>query len=113
MPLSNHAADVFRQPGLVEALWNTLKVAIGSQVISLPIAVAISWILARTDIPFRGALEFGFWILFFLPSLGVVTGWLLFFDSTYGLANSWLIEAGPTDGPIFNMYSYWASSLLT
>src|SRR5690606_12992112 len=61
----------------------------------------------RTDIPGRSALEFGFWILFFLPALGVVNGWLLFFDSTYGLANTALVSLGLVDDAPFDMYSYW------
>lgn len=100
-------ADALRQPGLLEALWNTLKVAAGVQIIGMPVAVGISWLLARTDIPGRGVFEFGFWILFFLPALGVVNGWLLFFDPTYGLANSFLLRWGLVEAAPFDMYSYW------
>ena len=34
------------------------------QAITLPSAVAIAWLLARTDLPGRNGLEFGFWVAF-------------------------------------------------
>jgi iron(III) transport system permease protein len=97
----------FAEPGLVTSIWNTFKVVGATQVIALPLAIGIAWFLARTDLPFGRALEFGFWILFFLPSLGVTTGWLLFFDKSYGLANRWLLELGLVSAPPFDMYSFW------
>jgi iron(III) transport system permease protein len=75
-----HLARRFREPGLVQSIFNTGKVVVVTTAISFPIAVLISWVLARTDIPGSQWLEFGFWILFFLPALGTTTGWLLLFD---------------------------------
>jgi iron(III) transport system permease protein len=95
------------EPGLVVSIWNTAKVVFATQAIALPLAIVIAWFLARTDVPFGRALEFGFWILFFLPSLGVTTGWLLFFDSSYGLMNRWLIALGIVETAPFDMYSFW------
>jgi len=95
------------EPGLVTSIINTLEVVAVTQLISMPIAVGIAWLLARTDVPFSRALEFGFWILFFLPALGVTTGWLLFFDSSYGLVNKWLMDLGIVTTAPFDMYSFW------
>jgi iron(III) transport system permease protein len=78
-----------------------------TQGIALPCAILISWTLARTDVPLGRSIEFGFWILFFLPSLGVTTGWLLLFDPGYGLANRWLVELGVAETAPFDMYSFW------
>jgi iron(III) transport system permease protein len=100
-------SKAFQDRDVLVSVWNTLKVQFATQGISLPAAVAIAWVLARTDVPFKRWLEFGFWILFFLPALGVTTGWLLFFDPNYGLVNKWLQDFGLASGPTFNMYSYW------
>lgn len=97
----------FLQPGMLQSVLNTVKVVSAVQLIALPIAVGIAWLLARTNVPFSRSIEFGFWILFFLPSLGITTGWLLLFDSDYGLANRWLIASGIINSAIFNMYSFW------
>jgi len=96
----------FSGPGMVEAINNTLKVVAWTQGTSLPIAIFIAWILARTNIPFSRWIEFGFWVLFFLPSLGVTTGWLLLFDPDYGLVNKWLVGLGLFETSPFSLYSF-------
>jgi iron(III) transport system permease protein len=99
--------EAFREPGMLTSILNTVKVVSATQAIGLPAAIVIAWFLARTNVPFSRWLEFGFWILYFLPSLAVTTGWLLFFDKDYGLVNRWLLASGLVDSPPFDMYSYW------
>ena len=99
--------NAFQEPGMVTSIVNTFKVVAANQAIALPIAIGIAWFLARTNVPYAKLLEFGFWILFFLPALGVTTGWLLFFDPDFGLINRWLEELGLASGPTFNLYSFW------
>ncbi|MDB5795468.1 MAG: ABC-type Fe3+ transport system permease component [Noviherbaspirillum sp.] len=97
----------FNQPGIGAALWNTVKVVVTVQAISLPIAIGIAWLLGRTDVPFGRWLEFGFWISFLLPALVTTTGWLLLLDAKYGLINTYLVNAGLFETAPFNMYSFW------
>lgn len=97
----------FADPDVATAVLNTLKVQGATQGISLPVAIPIAWLLARTDLPYARWLEFGFWILFFLPALGVTQGWLLLFDPNYGLANKWLMDRGVADSAPFDLYSFW------
>ena len=59
------------EPGLRAALANTFKVTVVRQLLSLPLAVLIAWVLARTDLPGRGWIEFAFWAAFFLPSFKI------------------------------------------
>lgn len=96
----------FAEPGLLQSIINTGKVVGVTTAISFPLAILISWLLARTDIPGSQWLEFGFWILFFLPALGTTTGWLLLFDPSYGLVNRFLVGIGLFHQPPFNMYSF-------
>ena len=95
------------EPGLRTALWNTFTVTFVRQMLSLPLAVLIAWLLARTDLPGRSWIEFAFWAAFFLPSFTVTLSWILLLDPEYGLVNS-LIAAlpGVGRGP-FNIYSFW------
>jgi len=97
----------FGDAGMVQAIINTFKVVGANQMIALPSAILIAWTLARTNIPYGRWIEFGFWIMYFLPSLGVTTGWLLVFDPNYGLANRWLVGSGIVSEPPFNLYSFW------
>ena len=59
--------EAFSEYGIWRSLWNSVKIGIVLQVIALPLGIFISWLLARTNILFPNALEFGFWISFFLP----------------------------------------------
>ncbi len=96
----------FTQPGLTQSILNTLGVVALTEAIAFPLATLIAWILARTDIPGSSWLEFGFWLLFFLPALGTTTGWLIFFDPNYGLANKAVTDLHLAATGPFNMYSY-------
>lgn len=97
----------FAEPGMLDSVRNTIYVVVAVQCIALPIAILVSWTLARTDIPFARVFEFCFWIMFFLPSMGVLTGWLLLFDPDFGLVNTWLSDHGLGSLAIFNLYSFW------
>ncbi|HEY2596261.1 MAG TPA: iron ABC transporter permease, partial [Chloroflexota bacterium] len=95
------------EPLLRSSLVNTLSLTAVKQVITMPLAIAVAWLLARTDLPGRHWLEFGFWVAFFLPPLTVTQSWMLLADGHYGLINQ-LIAAvsGARQGP-FNIYSFW------
>ena len=97
----------FSDPSILEALWNTISLAVVRQSIALVIGVLLSWLIARTDLPWKKALEFMFWISFFLPPLPVTLGWILLLDGKFGLVNQWLETLPFVSGPIFNIYSYW------
>ena len=96
------------EPGLRAALVNTLAVTFVRQLVSLPLAVLVAWLLARTDLPGRQWIEFAFWAAFFLPTLTVTLSWILLLDPEYGLVNVWLawLPGLGGKGP-FNIYSFW------
>ena len=99
--------SVLREPSLAGTLGTTITLAVTRQAISLAIGLPIAWLLARTDLPGRRWLEFGFWIAVFLPSLTVLVGWILLLDGYRGLVNK-LIEAvfGVERGPV-DVFSAW------
>lgn len=94
-------------PGILEAAYNSFSLAITRQLIAVVIGIFIAWLLARTDIPMRGGLEFMFWLAFFLPALPVTLGWILLLDSKYGLLNQLLLKLPFIHDPPFDIYSYW------
>src|SRR5437870_10009313 len=97
----------FDEPGLRTALLNTLKVTVVRQLLSLPLAVLIAWLLARTNLPGRHWLEFAFWAAFFLPALTVTLSWILLLDPDYGLLNTWIAKLPFVRKGPFNIYSFW------
>jgi iron(III) transport system permease protein len=99
------------EPALRSSLWNTLAVTVVRQLITLPLAIGVAWLLARTDLPGRRWIEFAFWAAFFLPPLTVTLSWILLLDPEYGLINTTLaalpgLGGGAAKGP-FNIYSFW------
>jgi iron(III) transport system permease protein len=97
----------FSTPGIVKAMTNTFTLAITRQAIALLIGAFFAWLVARTDIPMKGTLEFFFWLSFFLPALPETMGWILLLDPKYGLLNQGLINLGIVGQPLFNIYSFW------
>ena len=98
--------EAFSEPGIWRSLWNSVKIGIVLQVVALPMGIFISWLLARTNILFGNALEFGFWISFFLPGLATTFGWMLLLDPSTGLINSWLRDLPFLSGLNFDIYSF-------
>ena len=97
----------FGEPGLRGALWNTFTVTFVRQILSLPLAVFIAWLLARTDLPGRSWIEFAFWAAFFLPSFTVTLSWILLLDPEYGLINTALAALPFVGKGPFNICSFW------
>jgi iron(III) transport system permease protein len=88
----------FTTPGIVMAMTNTFRLAITRQAIALLVGAFFAWLIARTDMPMKGTLEFLFWLSFFLPALPETMGWIL---------NQALIGLGTIKEPLFNIYSFW------
>ncbi len=99
--------QALRSRSIVDALINTFKLTLARQVIALFLGTFLAWLLARTDIPMKGTLEFFFWLSFFLPALPETMGWILLLDPKYGLFNQWLVNLGIFAAPPFNIYSFW------
>jgi iron(III) transport system permease protein len=97
----------FTTPGITKAMTNTFALAITRQAIALLIGAFFAWLIARTDLPMKGLLEFLFWLSFFLPALPETMGWILLLDPKYGLLNQGLIGLGIVNQSLFNIYSFW------
>jgi iron(III) transport system permease protein len=95
----------FNEPGILKAFLNTLMVTGVVQGISIPIAIVIAWLIARTDMPGAQLAEVLFWITFFIPTLAVTSGWILVWDPKFGLANQFLKGIGLFHDAPANIYS--------
>jgi iron(III) transport system permease protein len=95
---------VLTENSLRLAVGNTVLLILARQVVALPLAVLMAWIIARTDLPGRNWFEFAFWLSFFLPTLTVTLSWILLLSPQYGLINQVLKPLGI--GPL-NIFSFW------
>src|SRR5581483_2168446 len=102
--------DAWSDAGVLDALRNTLVLALCYQLISFPIAALLALLLARTNLPAGRFFEFLFWLSFFIPALSTTLGWILLADPHTGLLNSWLggiLHTPAGASGIFNVYSFW------
>jgi iron(III) transport system permease protein len=114
---------VMAQPEVWKILWTTVWLSTVRAVLALALAVVLSWIIARTDCPFRDRLEFLLILSFFFPLLGKVLGWALLLSPQKGYLNQLLRQlpffegdSGPLDifsygGLIFVSVTGWATLL--
>ncbi|MBI2756856.1 MAG: iron ABC transporter permease [Chloroflexi bacterium] len=94
----------FSDRSIINAFTNTLALSTVRQGIALVVGVILAWLVARTDLPGKGLLEFVFWVAFFLPPLPIAMGWILLLDERFGLINQWIsaiFGASP-----FSIYSF-------
>src|SRR5262245_26902073 len=95
----------FSEPGIANAFLNTLIVTALVQGISIPIAILIAWVIARTDMPGARLAELLFWVTFFIPTLAVTSGWILVWDPKFRLGNQLLMRTVIFTSTPFSIYS--------
>lgn len=87
-------------------LYNSIVIAVGSTAVALLFGVGLAWIVARTNVPFRGTLEQLIVIPFYLTPLMGAVGWALLASPNEGGAlNALLMAWSIADAPVFNIYT--------
>ena len=97
--------DGLNEPRLLGSLWNSIMIWALVVGISFPVAVLISWTLARTKIPFSHGLEFMFWVSFMMPSIATTIGWIMLADPDIGFVNTLVAKLPFFDRGPFNIFS--------
>ena len=70
--------------------WNTFVIAVPRTLLAIVLAASFAWILARTNVPFRGLIIASLTFLFFLPDLPWIIAWMMMGAARVGLLNKWL-----------------------
>jgi iron(III) transport system permease protein len=87
-------------------LANTIGISFAKTIPSILLAVALAFILARTDTPARGTLEVLVTLPFFIPPILTAMAWGMLGNPQVGVLNLvWKWLTGATTSPI-NVYSY-------
>ena len=87
-------------------LANTIGISFLHTAISLPLALFLAWVVARTDTPGRHSLEVAITLPFFIPPVLTALAWGMLANPQVGSLN--LLWKGLTGSasPLFNVYSY-------
>jgi iron(III) transport system permease protein len=94
----------YAEPSLGRAVWNTVVFAVGQTCVAMTIGTLLAWIIARTNVPCRGLLEFFTLVLFLLPSIVMVVAWTLLLSPTRGFVNNLAMGLFGLDQAPFNIY---------
>ena len=97
----------FADPSALGALWNSFSLAITRTAISVPVALVLTWLVARTDMPGRGFIEVLAWLSIFVPVLPLTFGWILLLDPKFGLLNTLVHAIAGANVSPFDIYGFW------
>jgi len=105
----------FVSPRIMKGIGNSFIIAGGSAFLAGLIGVTLAWITARTDMPFRSALQALNIIPFFISPLVGGIAWSLLASPKMGMLNTALMGLFGLESAPFNIYSIpgiiWVSAL--
>lgn len=101
-------ARIFSSPGLIEPMVNSLILATSTALLATFLGVPMAWLVARTDMPGRGAVRVLVLAAFITPSFIGALGWILLAAPNSGWLNQWLRTLLGGDSPL-NIYSMWGA----
>jgi iron(III) transport system permease protein len=94
-----HYREVFSDPALTKALWNTLVLAFWVGLASIAVGAPLAWLTARTDLPAKGAVRALVMASFVTPPFLGAFAWVMLAGPNAGLLNtlwrSWTGAAAP------------------
>jgi len=85
---------VLKNPNVAEALFNTLVVCAGGTLIAVVIGLSFSWIVVRTNTPFKGIIAAASILPLFAPPLVAGVAWSILGSPKTGLINTFFKSAG-------------------
>lgn len=91
LSLANYV-EVFSEPGLINALLNSLTISLATTFFSLLIALPMAWAVARTTMPGKQFIRLAVLVAFVMPNFITAIAWILLAGPNAGLLNVFLRE---------------------
>jgi len=111
LSFSNYRA-VWADPSLPQILYNTLFYAVGATTIGVVVAIALAWLVERTDIRCKTLIYAAVPLTLAMPGLLQAMAWVLLMSPRIGFVNQALREGAGFQEPVFNIYSMQAMILI-
>src|SRR3990172_9358739 len=102
--LQNYARAYLRQSTLV-ILGNTLGLTVGSVLLGVTLAVAMAWLVERTNSPCKEIMYAAIPITLAIPGVLHAISWIFLFSPRMGYVNRWLMNAFDLSAAPFNTYT--------
>lgn len=97
--------DAYTDPALLEILWNTAVFTLGSAAVATLLALFLSYMNTRTDIPFKSFFGIISIIPMMIPHILFAISWVLLLNPSNGILNRYLVGLlGLEDAP-FDIYT--------
>lgn len=105
-------AAVFSEPGMLQATLNSLLLVAIVVVASTLLGTLLAWLVARTDIPFKGLITTAAGISFVIPTFITVIAWIFLAAPNSGVLNQFLLQTLGLSSPPFNIISFGGLALI-
>lgn len=92
---------------MIVAALNSLWIGVGATVGAVLIAVPMSYLVSRTDLPGRRFFRSVAVLTFATPTFIAALGWMLLLGPRSGLINEWLVSTMGFDEAPLNVFSPW------
>jgi iron(III) transport system permease protein len=98
---------VWLQAGdLLPILFNSVVFSAARLFIGLCFALLFAWAVARTNVPYAGAMAWLIPVPFFVPDLLTGISWLMMGNPQNGLINQWARDLFGFEGNVINLYGW-------
>ncbi len=99
--------QIFSDPAFLEPLMTTLILASSVAAGSCAVAAPMGWLVARTDLPWAGAVRALVMASFVTPPFLGAVAWEILAAPNSGILNQWYraLTGAPSDAYLFNVYS--------
>jgi iron(III) transport system permease protein len=95
----------YTDPAFAEIMLNTIVFTIGSALVATGLALYLSYLNTRTNIPFKSLFRIISIIPMMIPHILFAVSWLLLLNPSNGLINLFLKQAFNLQESVFNIYS--------
>jgi iron(III) transport system permease protein len=96
---------VYADPGTIDLFINTIIYVGGSAALGLVLAVALAWLVERTNMPGKLFLYAGVPTTLAMPGMLQAMAWVLLFSPRIGFVNAWMKDIFGPGAPVINVYT--------
>lgn len=97
--------QIFRDPGLLKAVKNTIVVAAWVGVLASAAGACVAWLVTRTDLPLRRLIRSLVIASFVTPPFLGAFAWEMLAGPNAGFLNKWYRMLSGSQGHLFNIYT--------
>lgn len=97
----------YGEPATLRLFFNTVIYAGGSVFFGMVLACVLTWLVERTNMPFRTVVKVAMFAEMTVPPLAFAFGWIMLLNPNNGVLNVWLKNLLRLEQPPFDVYSLW------